>query len=129
MSTYEFALPPRTKIQELKDMFCDCHKDVYGVKARWVYDLDLTEAELVSMLAQLEVEYKAVQKQEAARQAAAEVQVRSQIKSLIDHGAYNVVRAIRWLHDSYNTDNDNRYLDHKLGVQYGFIDNIIEKGL
>ena len=48
---------PRTELQQLMDDYCDYHKDVHGVKARWIYNSGVTVAELKSMLASLEREY------------------------------------------------------------------------
>ena len=123
-------MPARTKIEELKDLYCDSYKDVHGIKAHWVYGQDLTEAELNDMLERLEKEFVSVQEEETRREAANEVEARKQIQALIDHGAKNVVRAIRWMHDSYDTTGGgNNYLDFELGVRYGFIDEVLEKGL
>lgn len=71
----------------------------------------------------------AEQNEEARREAANEVEARKQIQALIEHGAKNVVRAVRWMHDSYDTGGDNKYLDFELQVRYGFIDEVLEKGL
>lgn len=127
--TNEFTLPARTKIEELKDLYCDSYKDVHGIKARWVYGQNLTEAELNDMLERLEREYLAHKEEEDRREAQAELEARKQIQALIDHGAKNVVRAVRWMHDSYDTSGDNKYLDFELQVRYGFIDEVLEKGL
>lgn len=127
--TNEFTLPTRTTIEELKDLYCDSYKDVHGIKARWVYGMDLTEAELNDMLAALEKEFISVQEEEARIEAVNEAEARKQIQALIDHGARNVVRAVRWMHDSYDTGGDNKYLDFELGVRYGFIDEVLDGGL
>jgi hypothetical protein len=34
---------------ELRDMYCDMHKDAYGVKGRFVYSKDYTREEWLSM--------------------------------------------------------------------------------
>ena len=127
--TNEFTLPARTKIEELKDLYCDSYKDVHGIKARWVYEQNLTEAELNDMLERLGWESAEVRAEEERREAANEVEARKQIQALIDHGAKNVVRAVRWMHDSYDTGGDNKYLDFELQVRYGFIDEVLDKGL
>ena len=127
--TNEFTLPARTKIEELKDLYCDSYKDVYGIKARWVYGMELDEAELNNMLDRLEREYLAHKEEEDRREAQAELEARKQIRALIEHGAKNVVRAVRWMHDSYDPGGDNKYLDFELQVRYGFIDEVLDKGL
>lgn len=125
----EFTLPTRTKIEELKDMYCDCYKDVHGIKARWVYGMDLTEAELEGMLDRLEEEYTFVREEEAKREAANEAAARTQIQALINHGAQDVAMAVRWMHDAEGTGNDNRFLDYTLGTRYGFIEEVLKNGL
>lgn len=129
MMNQEFVLPVRNRIEELKDMYCDCYKDVHGIKACWVYEMDLTVAELEGMLDRLEWEYLAHKEEEDRREALAEAQARAQIQALIDHGAKNVVRAIRWMHDAEGTNGDNRFLDYTLGTRYGFIEEVLKNGL
>lgn len=125
----EFTLPARTRIEELKDMYCDWHKDVHGVKARWVYGMDLTEAELKGMLDRLEEECTFIREEEAKREAANEVAARAQIQALINHGARDVAMAIRWMHEAEHTDGDNRFLDYTLGTRYGFVEEVLKNGL
>jgi archaellum component FlaC len=119
----------RTELEELMDDYCDFHKDVYGVKARWIYGQQVTVAEMKEMLARLEREYKAQVEEEKQRTAQAEEAAREQIQILMQHGAKDVAMAIRWLHDAQDTGGDNRFLDFELGVEYGFIDSLLENGL
>lgn len=119
----------RTELEELMDDYCDFHKDVYGVKARWIYGQQVTVAEMKEMLARLEREYKAQVEEEKQRTAQAEEAAREQIRILMQHGAKDVAMAIRWLHDAQDTGGDNRFLDFELGVEYGFIDSLLVNGL
>ncbi len=119
----------RTELEELMDDYCDFHKDVYGVKARWIYGQQVTVEEMKEMLARLEREYKAQVEEEKQRTAQAEEAAREQIRILMQHGAKDVAMAIRWLHDAQDTGGDNRFLDFELGVEYGFIDSLLENGL
>ena len=119
----------RTELEELMDDYCDFHKDVYGVKARWIYGQQVTVEEMKEMLARLEREYKAQVEEEKQRTAQAEEAAREQVRTLIEHGARNVVRAVRWMHDAHDTGGDNRFLDFELGCEYGFIDGLLENGL
>lgn len=119
----------RTTIEELKDLYCDSYKDVHGIKARWVYGMDLTEAQLRDMLERLEREYQS-HKEEADRwEALAEAKARKELQAFIDHGAKDVAMAVRWMHDVEDTDGDNRFLDFTLGTRYGFIDDVLKNGL
>lgn len=122
-------MTPRTELEELKDMYCDYHKDVYGVKARWIYGTKVTVEEMKEMLARLEREYIAQVEEEKQRTAKAEEAAREQIRVLMQHGAKGVAMAIRWLHDAQETYGDNRFLDFELGCEYGFIDGLLENGL
>ncbi len=119
----------RTELEELMDDYCDFHKDVYGVKARWIYGQQVTVAEMKEMLARLEREYKAQVEEEKQRTAQAEEAAREQIRILMQHGAKDVAMAIRWLHDAQDTGGDNRFLDFELEVEYGFIDSLLVNGL
>ena len=119
----------RTELEELMDDYCDFHKDVYGVKARWIYGQQVTVEEMKEMLARLEREYKAQVEEEKQRTAQAEEAAREQIRILMQHGAKDVAMAIRWLHDAQDTGGDNRFLDFELGVEYGFIDSLLVNGL
>jgi len=119
----------RTELQELKDMYCDCYKDVHGIKARWIYDMDVSLEEMKEMLARLEKEYIAHVEEENQRTARAEEAARAQIRALIQYGAQGVAMAIRWMHDAEDTQGDNRFLDYTLGTRYGFIDEVLKNGL
>ena len=119
----------RTELEELMDDYCDFHKDVYGVKARWIYGQQVTVEEMKEMLARLEREYKAQVEEKKQRTAQAEEAAREQIRILMQHGAKDVAMAIRWLHDAQDTGGDNRFLDFELGVEYGFIDSLLVNGL
>ena len=116
-------------VEELKDLYCDCYKDVHGIKARWVYGMELTVEELEGMMARLEREWVEVKAEEDRREAQAELEARKQIQALIEHGAKDVAMAVRWMHDAEGTNGDNRYLDHTLGTRYGFIEEVLENGL
>jgi hypothetical protein len=117
------------RIQELKDLYCDSYKDVHGIKARWVYEQDLTVAELEGMMDRLEEEYTFEREEEARREAAAEVEARKQIQALIKCGAKDVAMAIRWMHEAYDTNGDSSFLDYELGTRYGFVASVLKNGL
>jgi len=119
----------RTELEQLMDEYCDFHKDVYGVKARWIYGTKVTVQELKGMLARLEREYYVQVEEEKQRTARAEQAAREQIRVLMQYGAQDVAMAIRWLHEAQETLGDNRFLDFDLGCEYGFIDSLLENGL
>jgi hypothetical protein len=123
------TMTPRTELQQLMDEYCDYHKDVYGVKARWIYEQEVTVEELKGMLGFLERQYLIEAEQEKQRTARAEQAAREQIKILMQYGAQDVATAIRWLHEAQDTCGDNRFLDFDLGCEYGFIDGLLKNGL
>lgn len=122
-------MTPRTELEELMDDYCDYHKDVHGVKARWIYNSGVTVAELKSMLASLERQYHEQAEFERQRAARNEKAARELIQQFMALGAKDVAMAIRWIHDSQETLGDNRFLDFELGCTYGFIDSILKNGL
>jgi hypothetical protein len=122
-------MTPRTELEELKDMYCDCYKDVHGIKARWIYGMDVTVEEMKEMLARLEREYQEHAEYERQRTARAEEAARDQIRTLMQYGAQDVAMAIRWLHEAQDTGGDNRFLDFDMGCDYGFFDSLLKNGL
>ena len=119
----------RTELEELMDEYCDFHKDVYGVKARWIYGTKVTVQEMKGMLARLEREYYVQVEEEKQRTARAEEAARDQIRVLMQYGAKDVAMAIRWMHEAQETYGDNRFLDFDLGCEYGFIEGLLKNGL
>lgn len=116
-------------VEELKDLYCDMHKDVHGIKGRWIYGGSYTHQELVGMIHRLEQEWVEVEAREQERQQAAAAAARRHIQNLMDMGAQDEAMAIRWMHDAYRTHGDHRFLDYELGTEYGFIEGILRQGL
>jgi len=128
MNYLDELLAPRTALQEMKDDYCDLHKDVYGVKARWIYGTDVTEAQMVEMLASLQKQGEAVWKAEAEREAANDEAFIKEINRYIELGAGNAKTALKWMHDAHDTGGDHDYLGFDLGCSYKFVTNYF-KGL
>jgi hypothetical protein len=122
-------MTPRTELQQLMDEYCDYHKDVYGVKARWIYEREVTVEEMKRMLDSLSREYRVQAEIERQRTARAEEAAREQIRILMQYGAQDVAMAIRWLHEAQETEGDNRFLDFDMGCEYGFFDGLLKNGL
>jgi hemerythrin-like domain-containing protein len=116
-------------VEELKDLYCDMHKDVHGVKGRWIYGGSYTHEELVDMINRLELEWVEVEAREREQQQAAADAARRHIQNLMDMGAQDEAMVIRWMHDAYGTGGDHKFLDWELGVEYGFIEGILQQGL
>lgn len=128
MNYLDELLAPRTKLQELMDDYCDLHKSVHGIKARWIYGAGYTEAQMEDMLARLQRDAEEVWKQEAAREAIADAAFITAINKMVELGAGDQKTAIKWLHDAHDTGGDNRYLGFEFGCSYMFVDKFF-KGL
>lgn len=107
-----------TELEELETIYCEMYKDAYGVKARW-YRAESVEQALKDIDSLQEV-VRQVIADEAERQAEAAVKLEKTITNLIASGAGDRSTAIRWLHDSEDTDGDDAYLEYHLGVEYGY---------
>lgn len=99
--------------EQLESIYCDLHKDVYGVKARW-YRADTVE-QAREDLAKLQVEAEAVWEHDRQAQLLA-------IKAFEELAASygGVETAKRWQHQAYNTQGDDEYLCYHLGLPYGY---------
>jgi hypothetical protein len=114
---------PRTKLQEMMDEYCDLHKDVHGVKARWIYGMDVTEAQMEAMLDSLQKQGEAVWAEEAAQEAASDAAFLAEINRYIELGAGDAKVALAWMHEAYDTGGNHDYLGFELGCSYKFIAN------
>ena len=105
-------------------LFGDLHKDAYGFRPKgdyyaWLVTLSDVEKQtewdrLCDVLGE-EIRLQ----QEAHDRAAERFEVR--IANLIRNGAKDFEMAIKWLHESYDTNGDDNYLEYYLGVSYGQI--------
>jgi hypothetical protein len=128
MNYLDELLLPRTALQEMKDDYCDLHKSVYGVKARWIYQTEVTEAQMEVMLASLQKQGEAVWAEEAKREAANDAAFLAEIAKYIELGAADAKTALAWMHDAHDTGGNNEYLGFELGCSYQFVTNYF-KGL
>jgi hypothetical protein len=119
---------PRTKLQELMDDYCDLHKSVHGIKARWIYGAGYSEAQMEDMLARLQRDAEEVWKQEAAREAIADAAFITAINKMVELGAGDHKTALKWLHDAHDTGGNNTYLGFDFGCSYQFVETFF-KGL
>jgi hypothetical protein len=102
-----------TEIEELESIYCDMHKDVYGVKARWIkFDsVEQGQKALASLQVALDAEMENQRKcQEEAIKAFEELAL----------SCGGVETAKRWQHEAYKTDGDDEYLCYHLGLPYGY---------
>jgi hypothetical protein len=102
-----------TELEELESIYCELHKDVYGVKARWYRASSVEQAR--KDLARLE--------EAAAAQAEADERAQQEAIKAFEQLAATyggVETAKRWQHQAYGTDGDDEFLCYHLGLPYGY---------
>ena len=100
--------------------FWDMYKDAYGVRPRGIDTSGWTLADFDREFASLG---QVIQAEEALRremEAEATVRVEKAIDTLMRSGARDRATAIRWLHESHDTQGDDEYLCFHLGLPYGY---------
>lgn len=101
-----------SELEQLESIYCDMHKDVYGVKARWYRAESVEQARRDLDRLQAELEVQMVQDRAAEQMAIAAFQ------ELV--ASYGFDNAKRWQHQAYNTNGDDEYLEYNLGLPYGY---------
>lgn len=111
-----------TLLEELECTYCEMHKDVYGVKARWYRAESVEQARRdIEVLSQeldrvIEADRRA---QALAIQAFQEV--------VDQHCQGDLEAAKRWQHQAYNTDGTDDHLEYCLGLPYGYFRGLAAK--
>jgi hypothetical protein len=102
-----------TELEELESIYCEMHKDVYGVKARWyrAESVEAARADLARLGEALDAEMASQRKAQQEAIAAFEELAKS-------YGG--VETAKRWQHQAYDTNGDDEYLCYHLGLPYGY---------
>lgn len=105
---------PVTELQELEQLYCEMHKDVYGVKARWykAESVEHARADLERLGQALDLEM--------AREKEAQQEAIKAFEELAASYGGDVETAKRWQHDAYNTQGDDEFLEYHLGLPYGY---------
>lgn len=111
----EITATPMTELEELEMLFCELHKDVYGVKARWYRAASVEQAR--KDVASLEEDLKRQMEQDKIYQQEA---VAAFLEVVNQHCGGCVETAKRWQHQAYSTDGDDEYLCYRLGLPYGY---------
>ena len=106
-----------TELEELESIYCDMHKDVYGVKARW-YKAESVEQARADM-ERLSKELEAQMEQDKKFQQEA-IEAVEQLAA--SYGGFETAK--RWQHQAYGTDGDDEYLCYKLGLPYGYFKKV-----
>lgn len=107
-----------TELEELESIYCDLHKDVHGVKARWYRAESVEQAQ--KDIDNLQEAGKLIWAQEKAEQDEAAVRFEARVQETIVAGAKDRATALRWIHDAEGTDGDNDYLAWTLGLPYKY---------
>jgi len=105
-------MPEMTELEELESIYCEMHKDVYGVKARW-YKAESVEA----ARADIERLGKALEEQMAAEKVQQQKAIDA-FQELVK--TYGLENAKRYQHQAYGTDGDDEFLCYELGLPYGY---------
>ena len=121
MENENLLLTSEEILQSLKDDYCDLHKSVHGVKARWIYSMPYNEQEMLVLLDQLQKEGERVWAAEAAREKEADDAFLAEINQFMELGAGDAKTALKWIHDAHDTGGNNEYLAFDLGCSWGFI--------
>ena len=100
--------------------FWDMYKDAYGVRPRGIDTSGWTLADFDREFASLGQIIEAEEAQRREMEAEATVRVEKAIDTLIRSGAQDRSTAIRWLHESHDTQGDDEYLCFQLGLPYDY---------
>ena len=100
--------------------FWDMYKDAYGVRPRGIDTSGWTLADFDREFASLGQVIQAEEVQRREMEAEATVRVEKAIDTLMRSGARDRATAIRWLHESHDTQGDDEYLCFQLGLPYGY---------
>ena len=100
--------------------FWDMYKDAYGVRPRGIDTSGWTLADFDREFVSLGQVIEAEDAQRCEMEAEATVRVEKAIDTLMRSGARDRATAIRWLHESHDTQGDDEYLCFQLGLPYGY---------
>jgi hypothetical protein len=101
-----------SELEQLECTYCEMHKDVYGVKARWYRAESVEQARK-----DLESLGRALEAEMAREKAAQDEAIAAFMKLAATYGFDN---AKRYQHDAYDTQGDDEFLCYYLGLPYGF---------
>ena len=122
-----------TKYTFDEDIVSDLYKDAYGLRPReefW-FDWDLATADEKqqiwdSLIATAESEADRERQEQLAAEAAFEQHVERTVRLVAGSTRED---AIRYMHDSFNTNGSTEYLEYCLGVRYGYLSGSVRVDL
>ena len=109
------------------NLYSDLYKDARGVRpgnAGYVYWDTLSPAEKQVQWDGLIREMNQRCDEEAAMEKLAIDRFEAQIQSWIEIGAKTREDAIRWFHQAEETNGDGDYLCYRLGLPYGYVNEV-----
>jgi hypothetical protein len=112
-------MPQLTELQELEQAYCEFHKDVYGVKARWYRAESVEQAR--ADLDRLQAAGELVWAEEKRAQEQAAQRFEKRIEDTITSGAGDRQTALRWIHQAEDTNGDDEFLCYSLGLPFNYI--------
>jgi hypothetical protein len=106
-----------SELEQLESIYCETHKDVYGVKARWYKAESVEQAKADLAILQAEAEKVWAQEKQAQQDAIAAFEELAK-----SYGG--VETAKRWQHQAYDTRGDDEFLCYHLGLPYGYFKKV-----
>ena len=109
-----------TPLEQAQCTYWDMYKDAYGHRPRGI---DTSSWTLAAFDAEFVVLGKIIEEENQQRkqaQAAAIVRFEEQVKSFIKMGANDRETALRWFHETEQTNGDEEYLCFCLGLPYHY---------
>jgi hypothetical protein len=110
----------------------DLYKEAYGVRPRAEFWLDWECADDAekqqiwdSLIDTAESEAERERQDQLAAEAAFEQHVERTVRLVVGSTRED---AIRYMHDSFNTNGSNEYLEYLLGVRYGYLSGSVRVG-
>ncbi len=106
-----------TELEELESIYCEMHKDAYGVKARWYRAESIEKAR-----ADIDVLGKVIEEQMAADKLHQQEAIKAFEALAASYGGIETAK--RWQHQAYGTDGDDEFLCYHLGLPYGYFKKV-----
>lgn len=107
-----------------EDLVSDLHKDAYGFRPSqsfWAIFAASNGDQKQKIWDDLLETLEATVARERADEARAIEQFERRVFDLRNIGAHGRSMAISWLHQAYDTEGDDEFLEFKLGLPYGYI--------
>lgn len=105
---------------ELRDIFSDMYKDAHGMRPRFVDTSAWGEAEFEKEFTYLQGIIKRDLEEQDLRQEQAARDFEKRMTETIALGARDRATAMKWIHAAEDTQGDDEYLCHTLGLKYGY---------